>query len=172
MLATIAHFGESGSYTWLDYWRDLRANEVTIVSGWQEAYDSTFSGGSGGGDKPLVVSYATSPVAEVFYASPQPAVSPTGVMIDGCFRQVEFAAVLVGAKQPELAKKFVDYMLAAGFQWAVPFSMFVFPAVPNTYLEPEFTDFAANVPDPLTMAPEQIGANRDRWINEWSAAVH
>jgi len=172
MLATIARFGETGDYTWRDYWADLRDNGVAIVSGWEEAYYGSFSGGSGEGDLPLVVSYATSPVAEVVFASPQPAEAPTGVMTDGCFRQVEFAGVLVGAKQPELAKKFVDYMLAAGFQTDIPFNMFVFPAVPNTYLEPEFTDFAANVPNPLTMAPGQIGANRERWLNEWQAATH
>lgn len=172
MLATIARFGEAGEYTWLDYWADLRDNDVAIVSGWSEAYESTFSGGSGRGDRPLVVSYATSPVAEVFYASPQPPEAPTGVMTDGCFRQVEFAGVLVGAEHPELARKFVDYMLAAAFQSAVPWSMFVFPAVPSTYLEPEFTDFAANVPNPLTMTPEQIGNNRERWLNEWQAATH
>ena len=172
MLATIARFGETGDYTWRDYWGDLRDNGVAIVSGWEEAYYGSFSGGSGEGDRPLVVSYATSPVAEVVFASPQPAEAPTGVMTDGCFRQVEFAGVLVGAKQPELAKKFVDYMLAAGFQTDIPFNMFVFPAVPNTSLEPEFTDFAANVPTPLTMAPGQIGANRERWLNEWQAATH
>jgi thiamine transport system substrate-binding protein len=172
MLATIAHFGESGAYTWLDYWRDLRTNDVTIVSGWEEAYDSTFSGGSGGGDKPLVVSYATSPVAEVFYApSPQPTESPTGVMTDGCFRQIEFAGVLAGAKQLDLARALVDYMLSPAFQADIPLNMFVFPALPTATVPQVFTDFAVNVSAPLTMAPEQIDANRDRWINEWSAAV-
>jgi len=172
MLATIARFGETGDYTWLDYWRDLRANDVTIVSGWNEAYESSFSGGSGAGDKPLVVSYATSPVAEVYYASPQPAESPTGVVTDGCFRQVEFAGVLAGTKQPELAKKFVDYMLTTVFQSDIPLNMFVFPAVPTAPVPQLFTDHAAQVPEPVTMSPEQIGANRERWINEWSAATH
>jgi thiamine transport system substrate-binding protein len=171
MLATIARFGESGDYTWRDYWADLRGNGVAIVSGWEEAYYSSFSGGSGEGDRPLVVSYATSPVAEVVFAEPQPAEAPTGVMTDGCFRQVEFAGVLVGAKQPELAKKFVDYMLGPAFQADIPLNMFVFPAVPSTYLEPDFTEFAANVPNPLTMPPDQIGANRERWLNEWQAAA-
>jgi thiamine transport system substrate-binding protein len=173
MLATVAEFGETGSYTWLDYWRDLRANDVTIVSGWEEAYQSTFSGGSGTGDRPLVVSYATSPVAEVVYAPPpQPTESPTGVMTDGCFRQVEFAGVLAGAKQPDLAQKFIDYMLAPGFQADMPLNMFVFPAIPTTYLEPVFSQFAVNVAQPLTLPPDQIAAKRDQWLNEWSAAVH
>jgi thiamine transport system substrate-binding protein len=171
MLATIARFGESGDYTWLDYWRGLRANDVLITSGWEEAYQGSFSGGSGQGDRPLVVSYATSPVAEVFYASPQPAESPTGVMTDGCFRQVEFAGVLVRARQPELAKLLIDYMLTAGFQRDIPLNMFVFPAVPSTTLPQVFGDFAARVPDPLTLLPDTIAANRERWLNEWQAAA-
>lgn len=171
MLATIARFGESGNYTWLDYWRDLRDNDVAIVSGWEEAYQSTFSGGSGGGDRPLVVSYATSPVAEVYYSSPQPAESPTGVMADGCFRQIEFAGVLVGAKQPDLAKRLVDFLLSAELQADIPLQDFVFPAVPSTTLPQVFSDFAARVPGSLTLPPDTIAANRERWLNEWTAAA-
>ncbi|HUP82751.1 MAG TPA: thiamine ABC transporter substrate-binding protein, partial [Candidatus Limnocylindria bacterium] len=131
MLATIARFGETGDYTWLDYWADLRDNDVAIVSGWEEAYESTFSGGSGQGARPIVVSYATSPVAEVFYSDPQPTDAPTAVITDGCFRQVEFAGVLVGTKQPELARRLVEFMLTAPFQTDIPLNMFVFPAVPS-----------------------------------------
>lgn len=171
MLATIARFGESGEYTWLHYWADLRDNDVLIVSGWEEAYYGSFSGGSGEGDRPLVVSYATSPVAEVLFANPQPIEAPTGVMTDGCFRQIEFAGVLTGAAQPELAKRFVDFMLMPGFQADIPLNMFVFPAVPTTYLEPVFSDFAQRVSDPLTLPPETIAADRERWLNEWQAVV-
>jgi thiamine transport system substrate-binding protein len=172
MLATIVEFGESGVYTWLDYWADLRDNDVAIVSGWSEAYESTFSGGSGRGDRPLVVSYATSPVAEVLNASPQPAEAPTGVMTDGCFRQIEFAGVLVDTAQPELAREFIDFMLTAEFQADIPLNMFVFPAVPTATVPQVFIDFAARVPEPLAMTPQQIGANRERWLNEWQAATH
>ena len=173
MLATIAEFGETGSYTWLDYWRDLHANDVTIVAGWEEAYESTFSGGSGAGDRPLVVSYATSPVAEVYYApSPAPTESPTGVMTDGCFRQIEFAGVLYGAKQPDAAKALVDFLLSADYQADIPLQQFVFPALPTVTVPQVFSQFAVNVPQPLTLPPDQIAANRDKWLNEWSAATH
>lgn len=171
MLATIARFGEDGDYTWLDYWRDLRDNDLAIVSGWEEAYNGTFSGGSGRGDRPLVVSYATSPVAEVFFADPQPTDAPTSVITDGCFRQVEFAGVLVGAKQPELAKRLIDYMLSPDFQADIPLNMFVFPAVPTTTLPQVFSEFAAQAPNPLILPPELIAANRERWLNEWQAAA-
>ena len=72
LLATVAAFGEQGDYTYLDFWRDLRANDVYVADGWEDAYYGQFSGGSGQGDHPLVVSYATSPAAEVYFADPQP----------------------------------------------------------------------------------------------------
>jgi len=170
MLASVARFGETGDYTWLDYWRDLRVNDVAIVSGWEQAYYSSFSGGSGTGDRPLVVSYATSPVAEVYYASPQPAESPTGVVTDGCFRQIEFAAVLAGAKHPELARAFVDFLLSPDLQADIPLQDFVFPAVPTTTLPPVFSEFAAQAAQPLTLPPGTIAAKRDQWLIEWGSA--
>jgi len=171
MLATVARFGESGDYTWLDYWQDLRDNDVLVTAGWEVAYYTSFSGGSGEGDRPIVVSYATSPAAEVYYAEPQPAEAPTGVVTDGCFRQVEFAGVLAGAKQPALAKSLIDFMLSADFQADIPLNMFVFPAVPTTPLPQVFVDNAAQVAVPLTMAPDTIAANRERWLGEWTDVV-
>jgi thiamine transport system substrate-binding protein len=169
MLATIVRFGEQGDYTWRDYWRDLRANDLEVTSGWEEAYNTFFSGGPGAGDRSIVVSYATSPAAEVFYATAPPTEAPTAVVTDGCFRQIEFAGVLVGTEQPELARRLVDFMLGQEFQADIPLNMFVFPAVPTTPLPDVFAAHAAQVAQPLTMAPDQIAANRERWINEWGA---
>ena len=70
LLATIARFGEDG---WQDYWRELRANDVLVVDGWEEAYTSRFSGAAGSkGKRPIVVSYASSPPAEVIFAEAAP----------------------------------------------------------------------------------------------------
>src|SRR6185295_1139750 len=69
MLATIAEFGDR----WQGYWRKLRANGVLVVDGWEDAYYSRFSGSAGGkGNRPVVVSYASSPPAEVIFAKPRP----------------------------------------------------------------------------------------------------
>jgi len=171
MLATIVRFGETGDYTWLDYWRDLRGNGALVVSGWEEAYYSSFSGGSGEGDRPLVVSYATSPAAEVYFADPQPSEPPTGSIDDGCFRQIEFVGVLAGARQPALARQLVDFMLSPEFQADIPLTMFVFPARTGVELPKVFTANAAQVSRPLTMDPAQIAASRDRWLQEWTDAV-
>jgi thiamine transport system substrate-binding protein len=171
MLATIAAFGESGEYTWLDFWRDLRANDVLVSEGWEDAYYTQFSGSSGQGPRPLVVSYATSPAAEVFFSEGKLAEPPTGNLIAGSFEQVEFAGVLAGAREPELARQFIDFMLGAQFQQDIPLQMFVYPVVPETPLPAVFEQFAPIPEQPATLAPEQIDQNRERWIEQWTRTV-
>jgi thiamine transport system substrate-binding protein len=171
VLATIAEFGETGAYTWRDYWADLVKNDVLVVGGWEDAYYSAFSGGSGKGDRPLVVSYATSPVAEVVYAETPVTVAPTGVVAAGAFRQVEFASVLAGAKNPEGARLFVDFLLSSRFQEDMPLQMFVYPVNTQAALPAEFAAYAVVSEHAAAIDPAQIGANRDRWIEEWTAIV-
>jgi thiamine transport system substrate-binding protein len=169
LLATIARFGEDG---WQDYWRRLRANDVLVVDGWEEAYNARFSGSSGGsGDRPVVVSYASSPAAEVIFRSPRPSEAPTGVVADSCVQQIEFAGVLRGTENEGGAQELVDFLLERRFQEDVPLSMFVYPVLDGAKLPPEFQQFAVVPPDPLEVAPEQIEANRDRWIREWREVV-
>jgi thiamine transport system substrate-binding protein len=169
MLATIAHYGEG---VWKSYWTELRANDVLVVDGWEEAYNVRFSGSAGGGgDRPVVVSYASSPPAEVIFRSPRPTEAPTAIVTDSCFRQIEFAGVLRGASNPDGARKLVDFMLTPRFQEDVPLSMFVFPVHEAAQLPPEFQQFAVIPASPLSLPPAKIEANRDRWIKEWTATV-
>lgn len=170
MLATVARFGEQGGYTWLDYWRELRENGVLAVSGWEQAYYERFSGGSGEGDRPLVVSYATSPAAEVIFADPQPDQAPTGVVTDGCFRQIEFVGVLAGTQRTETARRLIDFMMSPEFQADIPLNMFVFP-VRDVSLPPVFVENVADVAEPISMDPSLIDASRERWIEEWTDVV-
>ena len=171
MLATIIRFGESGDYTWLDYWRDLRANDVLVVSDWNDAYYNEFSGGGSGGNRPFVVSYATDPAADVYFAGGASTTPGVQKVDDGCFRQVEFAGVLAGAQNPAGAQAWVDYMASPEFQSDIPFNMFVFPVNPDAQVPSLFAKYAAQATDPLTMDPQTISANRDRWIQQWTDAV-
>lgn len=171
MLATVVRYGESGSYTWLDYWKDLRANDVKVSPSWDDAYDTQFSGSAGHGDRAIVVSYASSPPAEVYFAASPPPSAPTAAILDGCFRQVEFAGVLAGGSNPTGAQAFIDFLLSPAAQEDIPLQMFVFPVVPNTPLPPVFAQYAQVPSAPLTLDPGTIEANRDRWINEWTDAV-
>ena len=168
LLATVARYGEAG---WQDFWRRLRENRVLVVDGWEEAYNVRFSGAAGKGDRPIVVSYASSPPAEVLFSTPRPDEAPTAVVEDSCFRQIEFAGVLRGAQNDDGARKLVDFLLAERFQEDIPLSMFVFPVNSRAMLPPEFESFAVVPESPLELSPEEIGDNRDTWVREWTRIV-
>jgi thiamine transport system substrate-binding protein len=169
MLATIARYGESG---WQGYWRKLRENGVLVVDGWEEAYTARFSGASGShGNRPIVVSYASSPPAEVIFRAPMPKEAPTAVVEDSCYQQVEYAGVLRGAPNEDGARKLIDFMLSTRFQEDVPLSMFVFPVVPGAKLPPEFEQHAVVPEVPLLVAPNVVEENRERWVDEWTRIV-
>lgn len=173
VLATIAHFGEEGDYTWLNYWADLVANDVLVVEGWSEAYYGEFTVPSEEGTRPLVVSYASSPPAEVYFADPAPEIAPTGSIVAAgmCFRQIEFAGILAGTDQRESAEKFIDFLLSAAFQEDLPLQMFVFPVNGEAELPEVFVEHAQIAEEPAAVAYEDIDANREVWIEAWTEVV-
>lgn len=170
LLATISQFGEDG---YLDYWRALKANDVVIVDGWETAYYNNFSASSGRGPQPMVVSYGTSPAAEVIFADPPVTEAPTASIdtAGSCFRQIEFAAILKGTQNQALAEKFIDFMLSRQFQEDVPLQMFVYPVNPNATLPAAFTQYAQAPAKPATLDPALIASNRDQWIQAWAEVM-
>ena len=173
LLATIATFGgaeDTGANpAWLQYWRNLRANDVSVVDSWETAYYSSFSGSSGEGDRPLVVSYASSPPAEVTDTSLPVDESPTGALASTCYRQIEFAGVLSGANEPKAAAAFIEFMLMNPFQRDMPGQMYVYPVVTGTELPATFAKYTVPVADPLALPYAVVAANRDRWITQWAS---
>lgn len=168
LLATIERYGDA----WPDYWRQLRDNDVAIVNGWSEAYLSEFTAGGGGGDRPLVVSYSTSPPAEIVYAEdPKPERPSTSVMTDGCYRQVEFAGVLRGTSQPDAARTVVDWLVSVPVQADIPLSMFVFPSREGVVLPEVFEQFVTRPANPAELPAGEIAERRDAWIDEWTQIV-
>ena len=166
MLATIAHFGET---QWESYWKKLTANGVKIVSDWTSAYTVEFSGSSGKGKYPLVVSYGSSPPAEVVFSATPIDEPPTGVMEKTCFRQTEYVGILRGTKNEEIAQKLVDYLLGKTFQESMPLTLFVFPTNKDAQLPDVFEKFAVRPSTPLSVSPDTIEKNRDQWIDMWRA---
>ncbi len=165
LLATVGAFGEDG---WLDYWAALRDNGVKVAAGWSDAYYVDFSGPSSEGDRPLVLSYASSPPYEV----PEGAdVAPTGALLDTCFRQVEYAGVLAGAANPEGARAVIDWLLSPEVQAAIPESMYVFPVDSSVELPEQWARFAPLAPEPFEVDQRAITENRDDWIQAWTDTV-
>lgn len=160
LLATIATQPD-----WQAYWRALRANGVKVVDGWDNAYYQQFSGGSGEGTRPIVVSYSTSPAAEVIFAKDPQAPAPTANVDRDCFQQVEYAGVLAGARNEAGARQLVDFMLSRSFQDQIGRQMFVYPVLPGATVPPAFGEPPA---DPVVMSPQEIADGRDEWIDQWS----
>ncbi|WP_327727624.1 thiamine ABC transporter substrate-binding protein [Streptomyces sp. NBC_00487] len=172
VLGTAAEYGDDG---WEGYWEKLKANGVKVVDGWEQAYYQEFSGSTdgkkAGGDRPLVVSYASSPPAEVVYADPKPKTAPTGVATGTCFRQIEFAGLLSNANNAEGGKALIDFLISKEFQEDMPLNMFVYPVVEGASVPAEFTEYGPAAKDPETMAPEKIAENRDQWVKSWTSLV-
>lgn len=166
LLATIEAFGEDG---WEDYWRALKDNGVTVAGDWEQAYYGMFSGGSGEGTHPLVVSYASSPPVEV--EDPQttpPDQAPTGVIPATCYRQIEFAGILRGTGQEENARKLIDFLLSTPFQEDVPLAMYVYPVRQGATLPEAFTKYSVVVDDPFELPPEKVAVGREEWLEAWT----
>lgn len=166
LVATIAEYGEDG---WEQYWSDLRDNGLQVDPGWEEAYNDSF--GAGTGDRSIVTSYASSPVADVLYSDPPRTEPAIGVVGDACFRQVEFAGILRGTEHPEAAARLVDFMLSPAFQEDVPLNMFVEPVNDRAELPATFEANRTDIDDPLTLSPAAIEAGRDRWTARWTEIV-
>jgi thiamine transport system substrate-binding protein len=141
------------------------ANGTKITSGWSDAYEVDFTAGGGRGDRPIVVSYASSPPFTVPEGERRPT---TSALLDTCFRQVEYAGVVKGADNPEGAEAFVRFMTQRAFQQALPDSMYVFPVDDGAPLPPVWEKFARTAPRPLTLPTADIAQNRDAWLREWS----
>jgi thiamine transport system substrate-binding protein len=162
LLATIAAYPDS----WQDYWKKLMANGTQVDGSWDDAYYTDFSGPSSKGDRPIVVSYASSPPFEVPAGTTD---TPTGALLDTCFKQTEFAGVLTGTTNPSAAKKLVDFLHSSAVQNDIPENMYVFPVNPDATLPAGWDVTAPRATKPFTVAPDDIDKNRSTWLSEWAA---
>lgn len=169
LLVTVDVFGKEG---YLDYWQRLVDNGVLVVDGWEQAYYSHFTAASEG-DRPIVVSYASSPVAEVYFAETPTEKAPSGAVVaDGtCFRQVEFVGILRGTQVEEEARILVDFLLDRPFQEDIPLKMFVYPANETAELPEVFQQHSRVPAAPVQMDPERIATNREKWFQAWMEVV-
>lgn len=159
LLSTIAAYGDG----WPDYWTALMDNGTKLVDGWSDAYQVDFTQGGGKGDRPIVLSYDSSPAFTVAGGK-----TTTSALLDTCFRQVEYAGVLEGAANPEGARALVDFLVGPRVQAALPDSMYVFPVDPAVDLPPDWARFAERAEHPYDVDPASIAEHRDEWLREWS----
>jgi thiamine transport system substrate-binding protein len=161
LLATIAEYGDG----WKDYWSRLMANGAKVTSGWSDAYEVDFTAGGGNGDRPIVLSYSSSPPFTIPAGQTKPT---TSALLDTCFRQVEYAGVLNGAKNPDGARAFIDFMTHRSFQQALPENMYVYPVDRDVALPADWAKYAKTAPNPFTVPPGEIAKNRSTWLSQWT----
>ena len=144
---------------------------MRVDDGWDAAYDTDFTAGGKSGDRPLVVSYATDPAADVVFSDGKKTTPTVGVVPGTCFAQVEFAGVLHGANNPAGAQALVDFMLTA--------------RVPGGHAAPDVRvsggdghEAAAGVHAvrgssrrPTRWTRTRSARNRNAWIDEWTQIV-
>jgi thiamine transport system substrate-binding protein len=161
LASTVAAFGEEN---FEQYWKELRDNGVRVAAGWEEAYFTEFSGSSGTGEYPIVLSYCSSPAAEIR----EDGKSQTVALLDEGFRQTEFVGVLAGAKNPEGAAALIEFLLGESFQNTMPGLMYVYPVNPDAVIPGEWAEFGpaatSTIGDDLSIA-----THREKWQNKWSA---
>ncbi|MFM7666382.1 MAG: thiamine ABC transporter substrate-binding protein, partial [Actinomycetota bacterium] len=149
------------------WWQSMRDNGVLVVESWSDAYYGHFTAASDG-ERPLVVSYATSPPAGVIFADPRPSQAPTAVAALTCCRQYEFAGVLRGTKHESEARLLIDFLVSKAFQEDLPLTQFVWPINKTARVPREFTEFAVRPDNPLFIAPATIAAKRVEWLDAFS----
>ena len=169
LLATVKTFGEKGA---LKFWKALRDNDLKVAAGWDGAYYTEFS--FNGGARPIVVSYASSPAAEVFYAKDKPNTAPTANLLlpGSSFLQIEGVGILKGTKNLSLAQKFVDFMTSKEVQADIPTRMWVYP-VNKTVALPGIFNFATipSAKQISSLNPRTIELGGNRWIENWTTVV-
>lgn len=163
LLASVAEFGVDG---WESFWTDLAANDLRVTASWSDTYFVDYSVPNYGGDYPLVLSYASSPPAEVIDGEPTSA-----ALLDTCFRQVEYAGVLAGAANPAAGEAVIDWLLSDEFQASVPENMYVYPVSSQVEVPADWAEYAPLAAEPLTLDPAAISEGRDEWIDTWTSIV-
>jgi thiamine transport system substrate-binding protein len=167
LLATVARFGAE----WTAYWEALRDGGVAVAGSWTDAYYSQFT--LSGGDRPLVVSYATSPAAEIVFAEDATVTEPsTSVLVDSCYRQVEYAGVLAGAENPAGARIVIDALLSRKAQEDIPLNMFVYPVRADATLPAVFTDFTPVISTSSSLPPEQVNEELASLLDTWGTVMN
>jgi thiamine transport system substrate-binding protein len=161
LAATVSVYGESG---FEQYWRDLKSNGLKVAAGWEDAYFTEFSGSSGKGKFPIVLSYSSSPAFEVR----EDGISQTASIDDGCFRQIEYAGVLKNSKNKSAAETLVKFLTEKTFQKSLPDSMYVYPVETSVALPEVWAKWAPAATKPVG-EELNISANRKTWLDKWSA---
>ena len=147
-----------------EIWEALADNIVTVTKGWSESYGLFLEG-----EADMVLSYTTSPAYHLI--AEQDASKDAVKFSEGHYMQIEVAGKLKTSDHPELADRFLDFMVSDRFQSIIPTTNWMYPAVtPASGLPKGFETLV--VPDKgLLVAPDKVQALREEALSEWLNAL-
>ncbi len=145
-------------------WSGLSDNIVTVTKGWSEAYGLFLEG-----EADMVLSYTTSPA---YHLIAEEDASKAAVVFDeGHYMQIEVAGTLSATDQPELAARFLDFMVSDAFQSIIPTTNWMYPAVTPKDGLPKGFETLAKPPRALMVPVDQAASVRDAALAEWLTAL-
>ncbi|MGK0290893.1 MAG: thiamine transport system substrate-binding protein [bacterium] len=157
---TIAKYGEDH---YLEYWKKLQKNLLTVTAGWSSAYGMFTKG-----EVPIVLSYVTSPAYHLHNEKTER--YQAAIFKDGHYQQIEMAGIVKGTKNLKLAQKFIDFMLSEKFQNEIPLKNWMFPVIEYKPLPASFK-IALKPKQIQSLDPSKISKNNSKWLAQWTRAV-
>ncbi len=141
-------------------WKQLAQHTVTVGKGWSETYGAFLKG-----ESDLVLSYNTSPLYHQINEKKDNYAA--AVFSEGHIVQIELAARLQASKNPELAEKFLAFLLQPASQKIIALSNIMLPVI-KTEVAPEFDAF---VPAKTLAVPLPDKETTKARLRVWQMAV-
>ena len=139
-------------------WQQLQPKILTITKGWWDAYSLFLEG-----EADMVLSYTTSPAYHIIAEGKNNYAAAD--FAEGHYVQIEVAAMLKSAAQPELARQFLSFMHQQGFQAVIPTTNWMYPVTKSDL--PEGFEGLVQPANSFLFTPDEVAKNQKNWINEW-----
>ena len=147
-----------------EWWRKVAPHVLTVTKGWSEAYDLFLKG-----EAQMVLSYTTSPAYHVIAEDRHDI--KAAPFAEGHYLQVELAGVTPAAKEPELARKFLAFLVSPEAQAIIPTTNWMFPVRRAGTELPGAFDELVHPARSLLLPADQVQAERAAWVDEWLDAL-
>lgn len=145
-------------------WARLKPRILTVAPGWSEAYGLFTKG-----EAPMVLSYTTSPAYHMIAENTDRYQAAS--FSEGHYAQIEVAGITAASRQPQLARRFMAFMMTPAFQDLIPTTNWMLPAGATKEPLPEAFGKLVTPAKILQFTPEEVAANRRAWIEEWLSAT-
>ncbi len=145
-------------------WAKLKKRVLTVTPGWSEAYGLFTKG-----EVPMALSYTTSPAYHMVEEKSDQ--YQAAAFSEGHYIQIEVAGLLKGAKDKDLAKDFLRFMVSPAFQDVIPTTNWMMPVTKTSDPLPEAFNKLVQPKKTFLMGSDEVAKNRQAWINEWLAAM-